>query len=324
MIPAELIQSKEHWQALNRLKGISGFVTTLSRDGDNRASVFNRLAHVERVLLVSRMLCHIGQIDATFSDRLVVVHDLNRWTFAHNSEYGMYRQEADIGNYLRNVAPKLAVEELDSLKSLHRKELTGMRPIVRPVLAADLLTGMVEDVILLLAGLNVHPEVISKKLCEMVFSDLPELGRRQLCGLCVILNVDKKPEHFSIAFHEFFVERVKHLIQLYAARSASFDAMLELIVRELLQIRKTETMQLFHINNELICHRSFIRSLITALAEQYGFHSLCKMLLTLDESEFVAHLRKEGMSVRDLDPLYPALDYTNQADSSVRCLIRLQ
>lgn len=324
MITADLILSQEHGRALNRLKGISGFVTTLTRDGDERASVFNRLAHVERILLVSRMLCRLGGMESAVSDRVVLLHDLNRWVFAHNAEQGLYSQEDGLGAYLSRVLPGLGAAETEELRCLHRRELAGMRPAARPALAADMFTGIVEDPILLFSGLNVHPEALSRGISELLFAELPELGVRRLRELCALLHADRRPEAFCAAFSGFFTERAEALLRRYAARADGFDAMLELIARDYRQLRKTEAQRIFRINNELICHGSEIRALIGRLTERMGYPALCELLLTLDEPGFVARLRGEGWTERELEPLYPELDYTGRPDSAVRCLLKLR
>ena len=93
------------YAAVERLKAITGFVTTLHKADDPRPLAFARYYHVRRVVWVAewlrlRRVSGTEQLDINTVRWLAWAHDLNRWPFAHNSEKGFFNQADDVSRYV--------------------------------------------------------------------------------------------------------------------------------------------------------------------------------------------------------------------------------
>jgi hypothetical protein len=99
------------FRAIRRLRGITGFVTTLHAPVDPRPLAFARYFHVQRVVRVAEWLWSRMESVGAAPDRTAVLwlawaHDLNRWPFAHNSEKGYFDQARDVARYMLESASR--------------------------------------------------------------------------------------------------------------------------------------------------------------------------------------------------------------------------
>lgn len=154
---------------IGRLRHITGFVTTYGQEIDPRLSVFARLWHVKRVVATADRLSGLAEsLDGDRIERLAWLHDLNRWPFAHNSEKGFFDQAANVREYFLSRSPVIEPQDIDDLVGIHLKDPAVISAEARIVLFADSLTGVIEDPLFAVCGLNVHPRIIPASVSDML------------------------------------------------------------------------------------------------------------------------------------------------------------
>ncbi|MCL1808825.1 MAG: hypothetical protein FWG42_03540 [Clostridiales bacterium] len=319
-----MVKSDNIQTALNRLKNITGFVTTLCRGGDFRPSVFNRYDHVNRVWLVNQLLCRALGADPTQSSEIVVLHDLNRWPFAQNSERGRFDQIDNAWEYLPCLDPGISTPVVNDVVSLHKKEMPRMRKGSKYALAADFLAGLAEDPLLITAGLNAHPELIPARIASLLCLDFSEEGIGALRRLCTSLNKERNIGLFSSLFQNLFEMQCSRLIDKYTSNRRTVETVLNAIAFDALYV-KEEFLRpvVFPINNECVCHASFIQnSVLSVIINDMGLDAAKNYLLSVDEPGLIAKIReKEYVTDCELQGLYPDLDYTSSSLSHVKCFV---
>lgn len=275
---------------IRRLRHITGFITVFGEEDDPRVSVFARLWHVERVVLVTRMISAVTDAgDAERVERLAWLHDLNRWPFAHNAERGLFDQAANVGEYFSGDAG-LTGRDVRDLRGIHEKDPAVLSHEGRVVLFADALTGAVEDILFAVTGLNLHPRLIPGEVEELLGFSLRD-GRwyepcRSLAGRL----------HGGESQVPVFQEE---LVQVFGGLVKSFLDQHSLSLKELASgcrdlfgitghIKKTFIRPvIFLLNNEKVCHSSWIRHEVMPWYLSHVENARAR-LLEIDECEFVA------------------------------------
>ncbi len=299
---------------IRRMKHISGFVTTLVRAGDGRASVFNRLEHVQRVSWVARQLAESPQqhLDAS---RMVWMHDLNRWPFAHNSEKGRYNQGEDIGRFLANLID-ISPDEVQQLESFHRKDISSLHNGGKLALVSDMLCGVVEDPLLVCVGTNVHPSYIPDSYSDALgglYRDSDWVETMREC--CFALHRDFNTGRFRELFATLFTEAFWSFIDTSIGSMEVGNQPKDVFERaySISTALKEEFLRpvIFPINNELVCHASWIgETIVDPWRERLGTEEFCSLMLSLDEPALVDRLLNltEFREI-DISRVYPNLDY---------------
>lgn len=318
------VADKNVLNALQRLKGITGFATTLCREGDPRARVFNRYDHIQRMLWINQYFCGVTGVNSERANEIILLHDLNRWPFAQNSEKGYFDQSAHTASFLPALVPGISEETVCDVIMLHRKQPSGMGGAARPAYIADVIAGMIEDPLLLIAGLNVDPGIIPRRLIPLLGLDLSPAGTAALAALCETLNRQKDTASFSRRFQELFETLCMRFIDRHAASCDTMEELQASICRDTLAVKEEFLLPIvFPINNEKVCHGSWIkRRIIAPLIDAAGFDGASRYLLSVDEAELLEDMQKRGLvKCEELSGAYPHLDYTSDAGSEAKPLI---
>lgn len=312
--------------ALDRLRGITGFVTTLCYDYDKRASVFNRYNHINRVWLVNQFLCDALKVNSDQSNEIVFLHDLNRWPFAQNSETGYFDQAGNVREFLLGLNAGISTAVMDDIEMMHEKRLYAMSEGSRYAFLSDIICGLVEDPLLLITALNIHPEIIPDKFREMLDLDFSDQFMIRLKEICYALNADKNIDEFSRLFHQLFEMQYKKLITKYIERYNSLEEIAGAIFQDSMLI-KADFLRpiIFPINNEAICHGSWIRkNVISPLIQEKGEKEASSYLLSVDEYGLLEYVLKTGyIETEEAVNLYPDLDYSLSNKCKYRNLIAI-
>ncbi|MEV0648951.1 HD domain-containing protein [Phytomonospora sp. NPDC050363] len=272
---------------LDRLGNITGFVTVYGQEHDPRTRVFAREGHVRRVAgVAARLSVLAGDVDAEQVRILAWIHDLNRWPFAHNSEKGRFDQVANIGAYFA-LAPGIGRGQVQDLRAIHRKDASTASDEGRVVLLADTLTGMVEDLLLVVAGLNVHPRIITPEVEKLLSLSLRAGGRlaalRRLTGL--LHGRERRVELFEVEFDQVFGSLIQDFLREKGVDSL-WPAYGELIAVPKL-VKETFTRPVvFPLNNDRVCHSGWLRGSVVPWYLNRT-PDAAERLLRIDERQFV-------------------------------------
>lgn len=313
-------------KALERLKGITGFVTTLCLENDNRSVVFNRYNHVQRVLWTNQYLCKRIGVDSAQSDEIIILHDLNRWPFAQNSERGHFNQADNVPAYLHALNPSLSKEIITDVALLHKKQMHAMRQESRYAYVSDVIAGIIEDPLMLIAGLNVSPEIIPDSFVDILELDLSKEGVAALREICEALNQNQDVGKFNELFQGLFEVQCKRFIEKCIVAQDTLENLLDVIC-EGASIIKTEFLRpiVFPINNESVCHGNWIRKhVIEKLIDDMGFDVANHYLLSIDETKLLEDILAKGYILdKDMLNVYPYLDYTSNPGSKVKYFMKV-
>lgn len=274
---------------VGRLRRITGFVTVYGEQGDPRLAVFARLWHVERVALAARMMCGItGAEEVDRVERLAWLHDLNRWPFAHNAERGNFDQAANVADYF---AGDRGLEQRDvrDLRGIHEKAASVLSCEGRTVLMADALTGAIEDILFAVTGLNLHPRVIPGDVEERLGLSLRENQWYGLCeGMARKFHGTDEPRvaEYQEEFRYVFGALLKEFLDRRGSSVLTSDSTGLLGITRYVR-QKFIAPVVFPLNNEKVCHSSWIR---TEVIPWYLRHveNARQRLLEIDEHEFVS------------------------------------
>lgn len=279
----------EYSARIDRLRQITGFVTVYGEETDPRVSVFARLWHVERVALVTKMMSGItdaGKVERV--DKLVWLHDLNRWPFAHNAERGFFDQADNVAEYF-SADTDLTAEDVLDLRRIHEKDPAALSHEGRIVLFADALTGAIEDILLAVTGLNLHPRVIPREVEDLLgFSLRQGQWYTQCAQLTRTLHTAGDPQISD--FQEEFKYVFSSLIKIFLDRHNLNE--LHSGCQELFSItgyikKKFIRPVIFPVNNEQVCHSSWIRHQVMPWYLTHVKDARTR-LLKIGEAEFVA------------------------------------
>lgn len=311
--------------SVERLRSITGFVTTLHDRRDPRALVFGRYFHVRRVVWLAHWL---SSRDSSKGNNpnvqrvcwLAWAHDLNRWPFAHNSEKGYFDQAGDLERFLgaHNLTPcweRLGYEDDRSLVAdlygIVSKKATGVSAEAKTVLLADIVAGFVEDPLLAITGLDIRldmiPDVVSEQFAFQVDdADFLNTLYSLNLGLYERHDVSGFVQEFDRLFRtcaQSFV--LKHsLTRPGVLESKSFNSLRSLIKEQFLRGI------LFPYNNEKVAHGAFLKSeLIEPLLRILGSDAV-RVFTTITEDELLKLAVENGIISGDDDGRYfPDLDY---------------
>jgi hypothetical protein len=304
---------------VRRLDRITGFVTTLHRDDDPRPLAFGRGYHIRRVMTVAKLILDREHLDS--SDvrrnvaRLVWLHDLNRWPFAHNGERGRYSQDADLERYLNDHGVVLYPGELRDLHSIVRRSPSDGSAAAVIVFAADSIGGMVEDPLLAIMGLNLHPSEIPDEVVKVLRLPDDQEGTDRMAEINRTFFMSRDVPRFVAAFERVFVSVVHDLLLTLPPIDAAFlegD-----VFREIHRAVRRDFMEheLFPLNNQKVAHASVLRELvINPLTTHFGADA-ARHLTTLDEPGAVrAAMEADLFDARSSELLYPDLDYISRSE----------
>jgi hypothetical protein len=274
-----------------RLRYITGFVTAYGDECDPRISIFARFWHVKRVADVARRLGRLaGPLDARRVERLAWIHDLNRWPFAHNSERGLFDQAANVNDYFAGV-PGVSEQDIQDLMGIHAKDPTRLSDEARIVLFADSLAGIIEDPLLAIAGLNVHPRFIPEEVEGMLGFSLRDGRRFDSCRELALEFHGRRVTQvgrFETRMHSLFYELVEEFLSVHKAKDLDGDY--PALFSTARRVKETFMRPIiFPLNNERVCHSTWLRRevfpwYIHRAGGQVG------RLLEIDEREFVAEV----------------------------------
>ncbi|MGD2085589.1 MAG: HD domain-containing protein [Candidatus Aminicenantes bacterium] len=201
------------FKALQRLAGITGFVSILGNDP--RIEVFSRSHHVYRVLAFTAILC--DQLD--FEDRsrallIAACHDINRLPFAHNLEKKIdFNQAANLPNFLEKyniILPEIVIDETMAVIS---KETNGS-PASNLVYAADVVAGFVEDSLFAITTLNLSLNSIPGSVAKLLKI---EPGNKFLLNRIKELAslFHNRPDHFTNLFNKTVIQLGTEFLGFY-------------------------------------------------------------------------------------------------------------
>lgn len=324
--PSERLRPPSEMDGLvERLRSITGFVTTLHDRHDLRALVFGRYFHVRRVAWLADWL---SGLDESERDGLNIqrirwlswAHDLNRWPFAHNSERGSFDQAGDLSRYLvahglTSSWQRLGYKDDGSLVSdvygIVSKKTVGISAEAKTVLLADIIAGFIEDPLLAVAGLDIRlsmiPDAVSYELA------LP-VRNQNFCDSLYSLNSRLYERHDVSGFMAEFDRLFRACAQAFvfkhsltgpaALEHGSFNSLRTLIKERFLQGI------LFPYNNEKVAHGSFLKSeIIEPLLRVLG-RDAARVFTSVTEDELLTlAVENEIMAVGKEHLYFPDLDY---------------
>jgi len=270
----------EMYQAIRRLRGITGFVTTLHAPGDPRPLAFARYFHVQRVVRVAEWLWSRMENVGSAPDRAAVLwlawaHDLNRWPFAHNSEKGHFDQARDVARFMFQSGiefpqGRFRDEEeercwksdvLYDLTGIISKRIYGLSAAGKLVLLADIIAGFIEDPLLAITGLSLSPGLVPDTVREALAMPLDDKGfRNELAALNRLLSRDRDVKEFVTGFDAVFRRCVRRFARQHGIGGA--NPLEEGWFGELRGLLKEGFLKhvLFPYNNEKVAHGSLLTS----------------------------------------------------------------
>jgi hypothetical protein len=307
--PDIFLRDKALISAALRLRHITGFVTTLSRSTDNRPAFFSRYNHVQRAAYVAADLASLLESDRFGATRLIWLHDLNRWPFAHNSEKGFFDQAANVESYFARFGEAVSAEELADLSAFHRRALEELSEDGRCALLADFVTGVFEDPMMVVVGLNVSPKVIPSVVLEALgWTDEAigwELGRLRRG-----FSANRKLSSMVDEFNDVFKLRIGRFLD--DRRGTSPEELARILFDMATTIKATFLRPIvFPINNEAVCHSNWIKRVIVEpflRAEPRA----SELLLEWDEQTLLERLASGWLELCDIEPVFPDLDYVER------------
>jgi hypothetical protein len=296
---------------VRRLNHITGFVTTLERHDDTRPRFFARYRHVQRVVYVTRLLARLWNANVSRAERLAWLHDLNRWPFAHNGEAGRFNQADDMRRFLcelRTAGERMEPEDFDDLRLFHLKRIDEMTQAGRCVLLGDMLAGLVEDPLMAVVGLNIDPSFIPEWIrVRLGWEEIPEL--LEMPVLCLEMRNPTLDSSLIDRFNVMFQHSVTRVLE-----SVDRDPPAELALATYQAARAVKEdflrPHVFPVNNELVCHASWIRHQLIVPFLSRDPEGASKRLLELGEQELLAAAVSElHLSINEVDLAYPEIDF---------------
>jgi hypothetical protein len=330
LLPGPDSVGMEMHQALGRLRGITGFVTTLHTPSDPRPLAFARYFHVQRVVRVAEWLWSCRDSAGVAPDRTAVLwlawaHDLNRWPFAHNSERGFFDQARDVARYVftsRINFPRNHFSQpddeilwksgvLQDLKGIISKRIHGLSAAGRLVLLADIIAGFIEDPLLAITGLDLSPLLIPEAVREALALQLDDTAFcDQLGALNRLLYHQHDVREFVLGFDSIFRRCVRRFARKYGLDQT--DPLEEKWFGDLRGLLKENFLRqvLFPYNNEKVAHGSLLHNeLVQPLLSVLGEHPE-NILTEIDEGRMVELALEHGIiESRAQCRYFPDLDY---------------
>lgn len=303
-------------RAVDRLRRITGFVSTLHPPGDPRPLAFGRYFHVRRVAwLAARLVEHRlragWSVDARRVARLAWAHDLNRWPFAHLSEQGVFDQAADVLRFFDTQEIVFPTLDLHTLVQIVSKSAEVLPPEGEIVLLADMLTGLLEDPLIAITGLRITPDFVQDDVAENLGLPLRDhTYRKRLFVISERFYTTRDVHKFMHDFDRLFqdavdrFDRVYRLDDIKTTKTSPFGKLRSEIVSTFLMGK------LFIYNNEKISHGSRLRAaIVQPLLATLGANTP-RVLTTIDEADIFTWAVRNGIIREEAASQYfPDLDY---------------
>jgi len=233
--------------------------------------------------------------------RLCLHHDLNRWPFAHNTEVGRFDQAGNTRVFTKAlVDARLSDEDFADLEGVHHKRIDELSPEGRIVLGADAITGVVEDPLLLVTGLNVRPDYIPDQVSRVLgFTLRAEPWRGRARRLAKEFHGKGTPD--PLVFRTEFARLFRDLMGRVLEREDRPERLLDIASSV-----KTHFIRprVFPVNNELVCRSSWLRD---EVMPRYLAHYGDIDLVAIDEDDFVRRALRIGAAASAADFL-PRID----------------
>ena len=306
---------------VERLCNITGFVTALCPDGDQRPLAFARYYHVRRVAWLAELLYEIrtsrgDNLDLGKIRWLSWAHDLNRWPFAHNSEKGLFDQAQDVSRYLSEnkiVASKNYQEEL---KDIIDKDYSTLSVEGKIVLLADIVAGFIEDPLWITTALDVTPKIIPNDISDYICLPVNQRGFLQhLLELNQLFRETKTVEPFEGCFDKLFctiAERFtddKQLALHLPLGHPEFEHWRYRIKEGFM--RKV----LFKYNNERVSRGSILRKDITEPLLEHVGEASTAFFTSIDEPQVMKKAVDIGIiSAESVSEYFPVLNYIEMSE----------
>ncbi|WP_460846469.1 hypothetical protein [Phytohabitans suffuscus] len=234
-------------------------------------------------------------VDVERVARLCRHHDLNRWPFAHNSELGRFDQAGNTRVFTKSLLDaRLSDEDFADLEGVHHKRIDELSPEGRIVLGADAITGVVEDPLLLVTGLNVRPDFIPDPVSRALgFTLRAEPWRGRARRLAKEFHGSGTPD--PLAFRAEFARLFRDLMGQVLEREARPERLLDLASSVKTRFIRPHV---FPINNDLVCRSSWIRGeVMPRYLARFGDVDL----VLVDEDDFVRRAVRIGAAASPAD-----------------------
>jgi hypothetical protein len=237
----------------------------------------------------------------------VWLHDLNRWAFAHNAELGNYAQAEDAPRYFGLLADGLS-HYGEEMRDFHGKVMPGPNIAYDTALAADMLTGMLEDPLMFLGGLNVDSAFLAGSEGFATDYYLAPERMEALQALAHTLHVEKNPQRFRLLFSEQFSRAVDEFLELEFPSRTDFADIVSRITQETKQFKELVLRpKVFPINNELVSRSSSIKIIVREITERLGEDAVRDLMLEIDDRSAVEFFRDIGVDSEKLRAVKPQL-----------------
>jgi hypothetical protein len=324
---------QQMYQAIKRLQGITGFVTTLHPPEDPRPLAFARYFHVQRVVRVAEWLWSVMDDAGVAPDRTAVLwlawaHDLNRWPFAHNSERDYFDQARDVFRYMSGISFPTRhfrdkeeerlwkAEALHDLAGIISKRIYGLSAAGKLVLLADIIAGFIEDPLLAITGLGLSPRLVPDAVREALAMPLDDVDfRRELGGLHRMLFRDRDVKEFVTGFDAVFRRSVRRFFTSHGI--GAVNPLEEKWFGDLRSLLKEGFLKrvLFPYNNEKVAHGSLLtEELVKPMLRVLGDEKDA-MLTDIDEPGMLELAVSRGIIDEGTQGRYfPDLDYIARAE----------
>lgn len=326
-IPDELRDSA------HRMFRITGFVTALCSESDERPLAFARFYHVRRVAWTCSLLCTLRSSSGIIDDIVKVnwlawAHDLNRWPFAHNSEKGLFDQAADVPRYFADRGIAVSSDTSRDLQCIINKDRTQLSTEGQIVLLADIITGFIEDPLWTVTALDLRPSFIPDHIAEYLCLDLKRRElQQQLLEMNRLFASTRSVEPFETSFDKLFQQIMESFVvnhklaEQLPLGKPDFEKWRLRIKEDFMRQR------IFHYNNDMISKGGLLRSrLIEPLYQKLGDNTM-QVLTTIDEPETIATCVRLGViDEADYDQFLPELDYVSvhEPEQSFRILGKVE
>jgi len=243
-------------EQLERLKGITGFISILGND--QRITAFNRYDHVGRVVRLLKWYIHdLENLDLKKCALLGLFHDINRLPFAHNLEKALgFSQAETIRDYMTLFDANLD-DYYGDFAAFFNKNL-DVSVESRIVYLIDSVDGFMEDPLFALATLNMDYNAIPKDILSILGFDDEAMLKRDIARLSALYNRDI--DMFREEFGDMVFEYAKAFIKKHQSdKYKIFDKATFLSLRKKI---KDELLvgQIFPINNEIVSKGSKLAS----------------------------------------------------------------
>jgi len=241
-------------EQLERLKGITGFISILGND--NKIIAFNRLDHVNRVVrLLKWYIRDLKDIDFEKCAFLGLFHDINRLPFAHNLEKAIkFSQNETIRYYMALFNTTIDETYYDDFNSFFKKNLCTSKES-RIVYLIDAVEGFIEDSLFALVMFNL---IISEDILLTLGFDDKVVLEQDISRLKELYNRDINL--FREEFGDVTFEYAKAFIDKYKKdKYKIFDDDEFFCIRDKIK-NKLMIEQIFPINNEFVSKGSKLSS----------------------------------------------------------------